>query len=92
MVLALKALSPVFKGKHEGLQGSTGLPEPLITAGVEQNLVFGQNRTKQAQNILDAWNEKTTERNEGTVCWNVTAELLQIIHGLKHKIRDVLYY
>lgn len=58
MVLAPKALSPVFKGKHEGLQGSTRLPEPLITAGVEQNLVFGQNRTKQAQNILDAWNEK----------------------------------
>lgn len=81
MVLAPKALSPVFKGEHEGLQGSTRLPEPLIAAGVEQNLVFGQNRTKQAQDILDAWNERTTERNEGNVCWDVTAGLLQFSHG-----------
>ena len=39
---------PVFKGKHEGFQGPTRLLEPLVAGGVEQNLVFCQNRTKQA--------------------------------------------
>lgn len=78
--LGSKAFSPVFKGKHEGLQGSTCLPKPLVTAWVEQNLVFCENCTKQAENILDAWNKKTRRRNEWGICWNVTAEFWQIIH------------
>lgn len=31
---------PVLKWEHEGFQGSTRLPEPLVTGGVEQNLVL----------------------------------------------------
>lgn len=94
-LLGSKALSPVFKGKHEGLQGSTRLPKPLVTAGVEQNLVFCENCTKQAQNILDAWNEKTTRKKWVRYllecdCWasadHSCSSCGPLHHGLKHSI------
>lgn len=81
---------PVFKRKHEGFQGTTSLPEPLVTAGVEQNLVFGQNCTKQAENILDSWNEKTTEKNEWGICWNVTATLFIIVYYVTFRLTTAI--
>ena len=53
---------PVFEREHEGLQRPAGLPQPLVAGGVEQHLVFRQDRTKQAQDVLDPCRTESERR------------------------------